>query len=262
MITSIQGNTPSTPAEIPTATITWQTLRSSIETVRAHGRAYLVGQVWLGWQINHLKEEHRKAGGGHGGDRRSSRQSGDLKSWAEIVKQETGLPDRTADRLTELYHAALAKLKRVQTPLTAKATLLAFREENPLSIVADEASELREVILSLVEGETQKSLLSELGVIPKAKPMPKATQAKASTDPGQTAGQLAFHFFDAVAAPLINARTNPDYQKLLYSLPFESDEENPLSLATLEAEFRAALADIEAVKAAAHKAARAKIINI
>jgi hypothetical protein len=97
--------------------------------------------------------------------------------------------------------------------------------------------------------------------VPKPKPMPKGGKASGGGADESTAGQLAFHFFEAVAAPMINARTNPDYKKLLYALPLYSTQEHPLSLATLETEARAMLADIEEAQQASAKPAKGRVIN-
>lgn len=247
------SNEVTTPAIAPD----WATIRHTVSQVRHLGRVYLYGQVWLGWQLSVIKAEFS-----HGGNRRSSGQNVHLKSWEQTVLTETGLQRKTADRLIGLFEATKAKLKRTKGPIVTRGTLIVFEQENPLSVSEDERSDLMDIIASLCEGETQASLMQELGITPKPKPMPKGKTPDGDEKTEEaTAGQLAFHFFEAMAAPLINARTNPDYKKLLYAMPLYSDSEHPLSLATLEAEFRAALADIEDAKQAAAKPAKGKVIE-
>lgn len=250
----------STPTEvtIPTVAPDWATVRQTVSQVRHLGRVYLYGQVWLGWQLSVLKADFS-----HGGSRRSSRQIGDLKSWKQTVLDETGLPDRTADRLIGLYEATKAKLKRVKGPIVTRGTLIVFEQENPLTVSEDERSDLMDIIASLCEGETQASLMQELGITPKPKAMPKGKtpDGDQKTDEA-TAGQLAFHFFGSMAEGIMNTRTNPDYKKLLLALPVYSDSEHPLSLSSIEAETRALLADIEEAKQASAKPAKGKVITL
>lgn len=249
-----QNITPSHPPEFPVPVIGWDTVRETVGKVKQLGRVYLYGQVWLGWQLSVMKESFS-----HGGDRRSSGQNVHLKSWAETCEEETGLQRKTADRLIALFEATKAKLKRLKGPIVTRGTLIIFERENPLSISEEDHGDLLEIIASLCEGETQASLMQELGIIPKPKNMPKGTKGGKDDEP--TAGQLAFHFFEAMVAPLINSRTNPDYRTLLYALPVTSDEDHPLSLATIEAECRAMLADIEDAKKASAKPAKGRVVG-
>ena len=239
----------------------WEGIRQTIQAVRAAGRAYLFGQAWLGWQLATLKKAHHILGGGKGGDRKSMRQSGGLISWAEICKQECGLSDRTADRFIQLFESTQAKLKRKVKGKKADAgtALALFKSENPLALPPEQRESLQDVIASLCDGETQASLMQELGVVPKPKEMPKGGQASKPDD--LTAGQLAFHFFEAMVAPVINARTNPDYKQLLSALPAYSTEENAISLDTIATECRALLADIDEVQRRLAKPARGKVIR-
>lgn len=236
----------------------WATVRTTLATVRDLGRRYLYGQVWLGWQLATLKISHDSVGSGR---RKESGQSGHFKSWAETVEAETGLPRRTADRLISLFDATKAKLKRVKSPIIARGTLIVFERENPLLVPDDERNDLMDIIASLCDGETQASLMQELGVIPKPKPMPKGGGVPKPHDPEETAGQLAFMFFSEIASGMVNTRTNPDYKKLLLALPLYSDSEHPLSLATLRAETEALLADIKEAEKAATTPAQGRVIK-
>lgn len=245
----------------------WDQVRETSEQLRACGRLFLRGQVKLGMMLAALKKDHHATSGLRGGDRKSDKiklpESGGLITWAVLVQRETGYSRQSCDEFIRLAEAAKSKLKTAKklnlpTPVKKDAIAL-FRTENPLSLSDDQWALVDQVIGSLTTGETQASLMQELGLVPKPKPMPKGTRGSGK-DEEPTAGQLAFHFFDAVAAPLINARTNPDYKKLLYALPHESTEDHPLSLATLEAEFRAALADIEEIKQSTAKPARGRTL--
>ena len=236
----------------------WEGIRQTIASVRAAGRAYLFGQAWLGWQLATLKKQHGAIGSGR---RKESRQIGDFKSWKEIVLAETGLSDRTADRFIQLFEATLAKLKRNKKRKSIDSNaLVLFQSENPLALPPEQREALQDVIASLCDGETQASLMQELGVVAKAKEMPKGGQRGKKDEPA-TAGQLAFHFFEAMVAPVINARTNPDYKKLLYALPAYPTSESAISLDTIATECRAILADIEEVQKAQAKPAKGRVVR-
>jgi hypothetical protein len=238
--------TPTTNDIPPTITPDWDTVRNTVSQVRHLGRVYLYGQVWLGWQLSALK-----AGFSHGGSRRSSGQNVHLKTWAETVEAETGLQRKTADRLISLFEATKAKLKRVKGPIVSRGTLIVFETQNPLTATEEERGDIMDIIASLCDGETQSSLMQELGVISTPTKMPTGGGGGGKPDDKKTAGQLAFHFFDAVASPLVNARSNPDYEKMLYALPLYSSDSEPLSLQTLKLEAEGLLADIRKAEAAA-----------
>lgn len=240
----------------PLVTPDWETIRQTVSQVRHLGRVYLYGQVWLGWQLSVLK-----TGFTHGGTRRSSGQIVHLKSWAETVEAETGLQRKTADRLISLFEATKAKLKRTKGPVITQGTLIVFERENPLTVTEDLRSDLMDIIASLCDGETQASLMSELGVIPAPAKIPKSSGGGKTHDPEETAGQLAFLFFESLGSSLVNTRCNPDYKKLLLALPLYSTQENPLSLATLKAETEALLADINDAEKAAAKPAKGRTLN-
>jgi hypothetical protein len=245
--------------QFPLPVITWDTVRAGIDQVKAIGKTYLMGQCWIGWQLTHLKKEHQANGGGRGGDRVSMGQVGPLVAWDVLVEQETGLPRRTADRFIKLFEAALAKLKRTKGALIGKATLLAFERESPLAVIDDEANELREIIASLCDGETQGSLMQELGIIP-TRVMPQGGGKPKNPDEQPTAGQLAFAFFETMLAPIVNTRCSPDYKKLLHVLPAYSTKDSPVSLDAIATECRAILADIAEVQAAQAKPARGRTL--
>ena len=232
-------------------TITWDTLRTGLAGVRRIGQTYLAGQVWLGWQLAFLKDQHRRAGGGRGGDRKSIGQSGSLISWADLVAQETDLSARTADRLIALFDATMAKLKRMKKPILAKAYLEAFEGENPLTVLADQGEDLMAVIATLCDGETQKSLLLELKVISPPRELTGGDTSKNRKAPEDLpAGQLAFSFFAPLATDLTKLRSSPDYHAFLHALPVVSSSENELSLTDLEIQLSSALQDVKAAKKA------------
>jgi hypothetical protein len=231
----------------------WDTARETAATLRAMGRLYLRGQVKLGMILAGLKKEHGMVGSGR---RNKVPDSGTLMTWAELVEQETGYSRQSADVFIRLFEATGAKLKtskKLALPGAAKNDALAiFRCENPLTLTEDQWILVDDVIGTLTDGETQASLMRELGILPKPAPMPVKKGDPKQPDE-RTAGQLAFHFFDGLGASLINTRMSPDYQKLLHALPLHSTEEQPLSLTTLETEARALVADIERIKADAAK---------
>jgi hypothetical protein len=240
----------------------WDAVRDTVNQITIAGRMFVRGQVKLGMLLAGLKKAH---GIKNGGDRKSDGRICQLIAWDKLVTQETGFSRRSGDEFIRLYEATKTKLKKASTlslPEVSKDALVLFQSENALALTPEQWTQVDDLIGTLTTGETQSSLMQELGIVAKPKPMPKGGKQNGS-EPNQeeTAGQLAFLFFSTVAEPLVNARTNPDYKKLLYALPLYSDSEHPLSLATLEAEFRAALADIADAKQAAAKPAKGRIIT-
>ncbi|RYD19920.1 MAG: hypothetical protein EOP88_17175 [Verrucomicrobiaceae bacterium] len=226
-------------------------------------RLFLRGQVKLGMILIHLKKEFGRP---EGRPAKNSADSAKFLPWDKLVEQETGYSRRQTDEFIRLFEGTRAKLKKqkkLNLPAVAKKdAIVLFQTENPLALSEQEWEQVDAVIGSLTTGETQAGLLQHLKLAASPAKMPKP--GKDTEEDGEaevpTAGQLAFHFFDGVAAPLINARTSPDYRMLLMALPSESTEEGMLSLATLEAEARAFLADIEEAKQATAKPARGRAV--
>lgn len=233
-------------------TTSWDTVRESIATVRSIGKTYLLGQCWLGWQLATLKTAHCRVGAGR--PKKNSPDSGELIPWADLVAQEAGISRQSADIFIRLFEATKAKLGRQKDP-ESKSALTIFQSENPLALADEKAAELQDIIASLVESETQGSLMKELGVTPKPTPTPKGGGVSPKTQ--YTAGQLAFIFFEPLAANLLNTRSSAEFEKQLAALPLHPlDDEHPISLTTLEADARALLDKIEAAKAHHAKPAR------
>jgi hypothetical protein len=238
-------------------------IRETSEQLRACGRLFLRGQVKLGMLLVALKKEfgiHR------GQPKKNSPDSGNFLPWADVVKNETGYSRQSCDEFIRLYEATKLKLKtskKLNLPAPAKKNaIVLFQSENALSLTDAQWLAVDAVIGSLTTGETQASLMQGLGIVPKAKPMPKGTKTTDEEDEEESAGQLAFIFFGTIASPLINARANPEYKKMLAAMPLHGDDEHPLSLTTMEAETRAFLADIEDAKQSHAKPAKGKTINI
>jgi hypothetical protein len=240
----------------------WDAVRETTRQMTGHGRMFLRCQVRLGMLLHNLKKAH----GYHPGQpKKYSPDSGEYLPWPDLVKRESGYSRQSADVFINLYEASIKKLKtskKLDLPAPVKKDALAiFRTDSALTLTEEQWETVDTVISSVTDGETQKSLLQHLKLVPEPTSMPKrGEEVTKSQQEEVTAGQLAFHFFGAVASPLINARSNPDYKKLLMALPTDSTEDAPLSLSTLEAEFRAALADIEEIKIANLKAARGRTV--
>ena len=239
----------------------WDAVRETVAQITFAGRMFVRGQVKLGMLLSGLKKAH---GVQRGGDQKSNARICPSIPWAQIVKDETGFSRQSGDEFIRLYEATKVKLKKATTlnlpEDLAKDAIVLFQTENALALTDAQWSQVDDLIGTLTSGETQVSLLQQLGVVASPAKMPTKTGTKDKTDE-PTAGQLAFHFFDGVAAPLINARTNPDYKLYLLALPLHSDAENPLSLATLKAEARALIADIEEAEQANAKPAKGKVIT-
>ena len=228
--------------------INWQTVRTAMDAVKTAGQTYLLGQVWLGWQLAILKEDH----GAFGSGRRSKVDTVATLTWGEIVEQETGLNKRTADRLIQLFDATKAKLKRTNGALVTKTCLLAFERENPLTIIDEESTELRSVIASLCDGETQKSLLSELKVIAPPKPLlgGDTSQHRNPDAPPLTVETMAFNFFAPLSTSIHKLVHLPDLSAYLVALPIEDDDEMTLTLSSMERQYQQLIDEVKAAKKA------------
>ncbi len=239
----------------------WDQARAAAGACRTAGRFFLRSQVRFGMVLASLKKAH---GIHRGQPKKNSAGSAEYLPWDKVVQQETGYSRRSCDVFIELFEKTTKKLKtakKLALPAPArKDALVLFQSENPLALTDEQWAKVDHIIGTLTDGETQASLMQELGIVPKKK-MPENT-GKKSTDDELTAGQLAFHFFEAMAGPLFNARTSPDYKKLLLALPPFSDDEHPISLGSLEAEARALLADIDEAKKATTKTGKAKLIEV
>jgi hypothetical protein len=238
----------------------WDQVRQIAAGVKLAGRLFVRGQVRLGMLLADLKKAHGRP---EGRPSKNSAESAKFLSWAEIVERETGYSRRSADEFIRLYDATKAKLKtakKLALPKEVKKdAIVLFQEGGALALTEEQWEQVDQVIATLTDGQTQASLMAELGVIAPPKAMPNNNGGGAQEEE-TSAGQLAFHFFSTVASPLTNARTNPEYKKLLMALPVESDSDHPLSLSTLEVEARAFLADIEEAKQANAKPAKGKVV--
>lgn len=217
-----------TPATVTSSTLRrpeWDAVRETTAAITHHGRLYLRGQVRLGMLLAGLKKAH---GITHGGNRKSSAAVPHLIPWKEIVFQETGFSRQTGDEFIRLYESVVAKLKRTkylaEIPGPASDALVLFQPENALALTPEQWGMVDQIISTLTTGETQSTLLTELGVVAKPRPMPTPHGSTATREltEQETAGQLAFHFFEGVTASLVNTRCNPDYLMLLHALPLTS----------------------------------------
>ena len=188
-----------------------------------------------------------------------------LIDWGTLVERESGYSRRQADNFIRLADAFLLKVKTKKSlkinGVRKQEALTLLDPSNALSLTKEQWDDVNGIIASLTTADSMKDLMQELGLVPKPKAMPSGKKEDPAPAPDQEAGQLAFHFFEAGFAPIINARTNPDYKKLLYALPVDSSEEHPLSLSTIEAEARALLADVMEAKSAAARPAKGQVID-
>jgi hypothetical protein len=240
----------------------WDHARNYLAGVSQALRLSIAGQVLVGMELMQLKKDLGFIHGANKGGPRGQFVHTE-RTWSEWVSAELGISYKTADRMILMFDAARARLKKIghtgDLPGGTKKLALIV-DARPTTLADEDREKLAAVVERLTDGATQADLLEELRLVKKHTAPPIQRNTSRGKDES-TAGQLAFHFFEPVAASLITARTSPDYQKLLHSLPLESDADHPLSLATLEAEFRSALADIEAVKQSALKSTRGRIIN-
>jgi len=246
-------------SDLPAAATTdpsWETIRQTILAVRSAGRLYLFGQCWLGWQLATLKKHYRVR---EGRPTKNSANLAEFQTWPEIVRNETGFSDRTADRFIQLFDAVQAKCKRLArsdktSPAAEKLAL--FRDSNPLDLPPDQREALQEIIASLCDGETQAHLMRELAVLPPPNLPPVGPKTR-SKEPDLTPQQLAFAFFDHPVNVIMTTRACRDYQNLLHCLPVTTTEDGKVSLVLLRAEIAAMLEDIESAIAKQAKPAKA-----
>jgi hypothetical protein len=231
----------------------WDGVRQTLARVQAAGREYLYGKAWLGWQLSALKKAH---GVREGRPSKNSDNLSEFRSWAEIVKDELDLHERTANRLIEKFDAVKAKAKRTQKSLPGgKNTLIVFQSENPLALPPAQREAMMNIITSLCDGETEGSLMKELRIIPTPPPPPAGKKTRADKPSDE---QLAFDFWDGPASAIVKTRAAKDYKKLLYMLPPHSDEEGKVSLIFLRDETAAMLDDINEALAKHAKPAKSK----
>ena len=249
----------------------WSRARAIMDGIKTAARLSIAGQVLLGHELLTLKSDLGFLG--RGGDRRSNRQIGDLnfpdRTWAEWVKQELDIPDRTADRLIETYQAAKARLKK----LGGDQQLVTLFDTRPTDLTTEDRETLATIVDRLVWGETQSSLLEEWHIVKRTKNLEGGDTSghRKEVDPATPAQQLAFAFFSPIPTTLAkidkvvgNLRHHSDYQGFLHTLPLTSTTPEQISLTSLEATLQSvlegdlvkALDDIKAAKAARMKTPR------
>ncbi len=240
----------------------WDPIRKTTGELKLVGRLFLRGQVRLGMQLAASKKAH---GVSQGKRPSTCPESGQVVSWDKRAMTETGYSRSAIYECMRLFEASKAKLKstkKLELPGVAKKdAILIFQSESALTLTDEQWQQVDAIIGTLTTGETQASLMGELDLVPKKKPMPKGGQQQGSSSIESTAGQMALLFFSPVASSLINARTNPEYKKLLYSLPLESSADGQISLSTLQTELLATLADIEEVKSTTAKPANVRLVS-
>jgi hypothetical protein len=244
----------------------WDTARNLLAGIKQALRISLAGQVLLGQELHTLKKD---LGFRHGGDRKSSDQSGHLidRTWPEWVKTELGLSRTTADRCIEMFEAAKARVKKIgvtgDLPGGAKKLALMF-DSRPSTMAEEDREKLQAVVERLVFGSTQAELLEELRLVKKHVPLQGGDTSAHRKDKEPTEHQkmeqLAFLFLRPLADTLHGLRTNPDREAYFHTIPIVSSEENEISLTMLEHDLEAALHDVRAAKKARMKPATGKVI--
>ena len=238
----------------------WEDVRNTAKQITATGRMYLRGQVRLGMLLAALRKELNI---GRGKAKAKTPDSGVL-TWAELVKQETGYSRQACDVFIDLYDATVAKLKKAKKgtlgEVVAKKTALVLFTTGALTTLTDEQWAIVDTtIASLTDGETQASLMVELGVLPKPKDMPKG--GGAGKKDKLAPEQLAFAFFASPFTAICQTRTSTDYKKLLRILPATSDDPTKPSLVLMRDEMAAMVEDINEALAGHTKQAKGKVLK-
>jgi len=244
----------------------WDTARTLLAGIKQALRISLAGQVLLGQELHTLKKD---LGFRHGGDRKSSDQSGHLidLTWPEWVKQELGLSRTTADRMIETFEAARARVKKIgvtpDLPGGTKKLELLFTAR-PSTMADEDREKLQQVVERLTFGSTQSELLEELRLVKKHDSSgiggDTSKHKKEQPSESQKMAQLAFIFLRPLADTLHGLRTNPDREAFLHTIQIASGDENEITLTSLENDLEAALADVRKAKKDRMKPTTGKVI--
>jgi hypothetical protein len=251
-----------TPSEIVAPD--WSRARAIMDGIKTAARLSIAGQVLLGHELLTLKSDLGFLGGGR---RKEFRQVGDNnfpdRTWAEWIKKELDIADRTADRLIETYQAAKARLSKIG----GDQQLVTLFDTRPTDLTPEDRANLATIVDRLVWGETQSSLLEEWHIVKRTKNLEGGDTSahRKDIDPATPAQQLAFAFFSPIPTTIAklektigNLRHHSDYQGFLHTLPLTSSTPEQISLSSLEMTLQSivegdlvkALDDIKAAKAA------------
>jgi hypothetical protein len=209
---------------------TWDRARAILGGITLALRLSIAGQVMLGFELLELK----KALGflGSGSNRREKPQVADSKSWAEWVKAELEISVDSADRMINMWKAAVPRLKK----LGGIPVLIDILERSPADLDAIQRQTLEAGVAKITDGESQKSLLEELRLVKRydTSGIGGDTSAHRKPTEDEAIGQLAFAFFSPVADALQAACTH---------------HEHPARLLEMEHALESALHDVRAAKA-------------
>jgi len=230
----------------------WDSARSILSGIQQALRVSLAGQVLLGQELANLKKD---LGFIHGGDRKSSAHSEQLitRTWAEWVKNELGLSRPTADRMILMFEAAKARVKKIgitgDLPGGSKKLMLLF-DCRPSGMSEEDREKLAKVVEKLTDGASQKELLEELKLVKCYVNIQGGDTSQFRKDKIElTVEQLSFTFLAPTFEDNRKLLLSPELPTYLVNLPLESDNDDEMSLTTLETQYRMMLSEIETAKA-------------
>jgi hypothetical protein len=235
----------------------WQGIRDGLACLRSLSRCGLHLQAIIGFHLASLKKAHGISAGNP-----SRKAQAAPEKWADILKRETGLSRETGNRFIRLADAVVAKLKRIrpgakQFTIIPRDRAIHILTTSPADLDPDLRDQLHDLIASVCDGETQASILREIGVLPGPRTMPESPGGRKNRD-HIPAGEAAQLFFESILASAVNARSTSGYRDMLTALPPEGEG---VTLASLESELRAILEDIAAIKSATLRPAKGRTIR-
>ena len=232
----------------------WDNARNLLAGIKQALRISLAGQVLLGQELHNLKKDlgFQRGNNQHGRIAQSGPSS--PQTWAEWVKQELGVSRQTADRCIEMFEAAKARVKKIgvtgDLPGGSKKLALMF-DSRPSTMADEDREKLQSVVERLVFGSTQAELLEELKLVKRhdTSGLGGDTSAHRKDHPDLTVEQLSFTFLVPSFTDTRKLLLTAELPTYLVNLPLDSDNDDELSLTSLETQHRMMLDEILTAKA-------------
>lgn len=231
--------------------------RKLIESIKLHTSRSIVGQVVLGL---YLKELQSALGYSRGGDRKSNGKvcrltemgpsiailNGMARTWEEWITKELGMPDRSARHLMQLAYAVRQRLKS------------AGGSESVLRLTENADPEAQEKVIELVrkvtDGETQASLLEDLGIYKRRVTLQGGAVATVQTDedPALVSARYEQQLLELYCKPIVQLQRtlrSEDSEKALWVMPLSASDDKKPSLMQLEGILKMELDRISQIRA-------------
>jgi hypothetical protein len=228
----------------PTTTTTPQTnpfaaARHLLDGIKRHTAFALAGQIALGIELTHLKNE---LGFSHGGDRKSSPNDGGLKlTWSAWLKQELGIGEETARRFMMMAEAIRPKLKKL-----GGKEMLAILSKPTAQVTDADRDSIMALVVKCTDAQTQAEFLKEIGFCKAPVALPGGDSGVTPTR--QTEEQMFLRLFTEPLALFVNAFSDPKAEEALWKLPLVSSDPSTPALATIEAALDSELRRVRSIR--------------